>query len=280
MNKRGQVTIFIILGIVVLAIVGLLFQLRGNIFPDELTGEEAERFVSAQIEPVRFGIESCAEESLLRAARHVMLRGGINSPLDEISLSWNDTNIAFAYDGSIPRTYLPSVERVGNEIRNFMEEDLDLDSCIDEVFNSFEGVGLSINEISEMVLEAPLVTDNGLKQSISYPIELSRGDYVGNIDSLLAVVEIPVGRALRAGNAIVSCYSGDYSGYPDYNLFCNINGIPFSGYGYSYSAGEINYANQLTFSSNGLNACEEFQYVDIPVEGGEDVRFCVLLKLC
>ncbi len=280
MNKRGQVTIFVILGIIVLAIVGFVIQQRGYIGGGELDDESNEHWISSQIEPFEDGIETCVEGGLLRAIRQVLLQGGKSSPLADRSLEWGGTLIARAYDGTIPRTYLPTLTGLGIELQSYIRGDEEIAECINGVFDSFEGIGMAVSPIGDFNIGAPMISDNELKQTINYPLEVQRGDYTAIVDDLLAVVRVPVGRALRGANAIVSCYNGDYVNYPDYNLFCNVGGVTFDWWTYTFVSGETNYGvNQLTSDINFLDSCTRFHKIFLPVESEEDITFNVLFNL-
>ena len=55
-NKRGQITIFIIVAIIIIASVGLYFSLKGSLIPDK---------VPATFEPIYTQFLSCLEENSL-----------------------------------------------------------------------------------------------------------------------------------------------------------------------------------------------------------------------
>ncbi|MBT4334745.1 hypothetical protein HOD61_02920 [archaeon] len=279
MQKRGQVTIFIILGIVVLSIVGFLFMQRGAILGDELGEEELERFVGVQLEPIRTGIENCVEVSLLKSIDAVSMQGGKAFPAETISLNWGESLVAYAYDLNIPRTYFPTLYGFGNEVKKYMDLDEELEGCIESVFNTFDELDLSISEISPLELRVPLITDNQVKQEIIYQLEISRGDYVATIDNMLTVIELPLGRAIRGANAIISCHSGDYNLYPNYNLFCNIGGVSFDWFSWTVVSGENNYGNQLNSNANTIDECNKLYNIYIPTES-EAIQLSVLIKSC
>ena len=59
MKKRGQVTIFIVLGIIVLVVFGLLFALKIDFVEDLFGGESGRQFDSVDIEAVKDSISFC-----------------------------------------------------------------------------------------------------------------------------------------------------------------------------------------------------------------------------
>ncbi len=97
MHKRGQVTVFIILGIIVVALIGMLFFFRGDLIEDIFEGEGAGLFSSADIEPVKDVVQGCVEITLMDAIEHVSNRGGYNSPAISDSYSRDSYGLPIVY---------------------------------------------------------------------------------------------------------------------------------------------------------------------------------------
>ncbi|MFC1733401.1 hypothetical protein ACFL6I_24135 [candidate division KSB1 bacterium] len=67
--KRGQITLFIIIGVVILSALGLFLYLRGQV-------AEEEEFVPADIAPIKVFVDKCLEETAKDAILVVSLQGG------------------------------------------------------------------------------------------------------------------------------------------------------------------------------------------------------------
>ena len=90
MEKRGQITIFVILGIVIVAIIVLLFAFRKDIIPtSSQTGINSEMKAAKQI------ITDCLEKSAQAPVEKIGLQGGYLSPAPSTFRLWNDTQISY-----------------------------------------------------------------------------------------------------------------------------------------------------------------------------------------
>ena len=82
-NKRAQITVFVILGIVILIAVGLYFFISSETKAPSIPTPTELETVPAEFKPVRGFVESCmfqiAEEGIKKLAAH----GGYIDPLDE-----------------------------------------------------------------------------------------------------------------------------------------------------------------------------------------------------
>jgi hypothetical protein len=73
LNKRGQITIFIIIGIILVSAIVLFFLLRGGIIPG--TGEKPEKNPNAFL-------ESCLESKIREGIKIISIQGGyVSNPL-------------------------------------------------------------------------------------------------------------------------------------------------------------------------------------------------------
>src|SRR3989344_4208851 len=76
MEKRGQATIFIIVGIVVLAVIGGLFAVRAGYFDVYLNSNRNKVTVSQEIVPVQQYLESCLDDNLILGLDYLSTQGG------------------------------------------------------------------------------------------------------------------------------------------------------------------------------------------------------------
>src|SRR3989344_5681690 len=80
MKKRGQATLFIILGIVLLIAIALIFFLRGNILKTSLSPEEAISLLNSKTNPIREHIEECIDNVAPPGIKTLALQGGTLRP--------------------------------------------------------------------------------------------------------------------------------------------------------------------------------------------------------
>ena len=90
MDKRGQITVFVILGIVIVAIIVLLFAFRKDIIPtSSQTGINSEMKAAKQM------ITDCLEKSATAPVEKIAMQGGYLSPAPSTFRLWNDTQISY-----------------------------------------------------------------------------------------------------------------------------------------------------------------------------------------
>ena len=123
-KKRGQITVFIIIGMIILFSVGTYMYLREQ-------GANAPKFLQPKTPPVEAFIELCTQRTAQQAINLIGTQGGFLSIPPEIAL--NPTRYVSAIPGfggpgvpKIPfwfyrgRTEIPSIEFIQREIENYV----------------------------------------------------------------------------------------------------------------------------------------------------------------
>lgn len=136
MKKRGQITIFIILAILMVALAVLFFVLRGFI------GIGVKETVETN--PQRF-IEICAEEELRNSIDLVLSQGGFLEPKDyklhnDIKATYLCKNIGL-FDPCVNQHPM-LLNEISLELKNKIKPVVD--DCFIELKDSFEGLGYEI----------------------------------------------------------------------------------------------------------------------------------------
>lgn len=133
MKKRGQITVFIIIGIIILTVVSLLLYIQREKISGFLS--EPIETIPSQYLPVRNFVEGCVANTATQAIMLLGLQGGyLNIP--QWSIADPRASIPLTPDGNmrIPmwyyrdKNYVPSLQGMQNEITNYIGENLDL--CI------------------------------------------------------------------------------------------------------------------------------------------------------
>ena len=122
--KRGQVTYFIIAGLIVLLAVILIFSARLSFLKD-VYEEQTNKLIGvpADIKPVEDYIQGCLNDVSKTGVDFVLLQGGYYGPNNSVELDL--FKVAYWYDG---KDVSPSLETVQNEISKFIDENIV--SCI------------------------------------------------------------------------------------------------------------------------------------------------------
>ncbi len=286
MNKRGQVTIFVILGIVVVAAFVLIFFLTDISFKDELSYEEAQVFVNSRIEPFRTFVEDCAEDSAMVVLNTLGRQGGYVVPragdYDIVLSSGEDYGVlnyaAFKEDGEYTNVY-PSLERSRDEFERVLRDialdpdntDMVFGKCIDD-FDYFDD---AFDDVSYGDMDVDVDFDNKIRIRLNFPVTVERSSYETTIANYL--VEIPIDMeeihavsAMLVNNAIendgdmsqltleVSDLSSRYVDRDDHVAasFTNYNTIGVEDYN-----NEENLLFKLLYQNDGLDEDYEYRFL-------------------
>jgi hypothetical protein len=221
MQKRGQVTIFIILGIVIVAVLAFVFFIGDISFKEDLTAEEAERFVSSRIEPISVLVEGCVEQTAFDVLKNMGRQGGRIIPRAryyDVPLIGGGSSLI---DYSLIKVngeymnYDPSLAAMEAEFETFLNSvALDpgfpsgISGCIDD-FKNFEREFDNI-DTGDMSIDVEFGKKVLLK--ISYPVTLRRSSYETTLEDYYTEIPIDMGEihqvSSRLINEIIS--GGDY----------------------------------------------------------------------
>ena len=172
MYKRGQVTIFIILGILILIIVGSFFLIRS--YSEEKRVEtEAEKVQQAiqMSASVKHYIESCLDSTGKKALIFVGKHGGYY----ELP-SQSDTFFLMPYYFYDDNSHLISKEELENQISNFINNELFF--CVKN-FVVFEKQGYEIEQ--EEVNTSTTIARYKVILNVNFPVTLAKGESVRTI---------------------------------------------------------------------------------------------------
>jgi hypothetical protein len=154
MSKRGQVTIYIIVGIVILAVFSMIFFFRNELVRQDFQSELKSVVIPEQIKPVKGYIDECIEDTVIRGARVLGSSGGyLEVPEDDIprsvvnefsnSLMLGDSQVAYWYYKSannLDKTQIPTEESMEEDLEKYINENFDfcLDGLEDYLYEGFD----------------------------------------------------------------------------------------------------------------------------------------------
>ena len=168
MKNRGQLTIFIIVGIVIIALVVLIFSLKTGIIKQPLNPDT---------EKVYDFVQGCIEEEGIKTIYTIGQNGGyFSSP--EFS---TDTGVPYYYSDG--KNYMPSKEQVEKQIDLSIDEKLSL--CIKD-FVDFPDLRITQREIKTQTT----ISENNIILNVNYPISIVKGESTSLIEDF--ETEIPV----------------------------------------------------------------------------------------
>jgi len=163
MEKKGQVTLFIILGLVILIIVASLVYYKLSSTEKEMNLQEYKAEVVPEgIVPVKNLIDNCVKDISMTGMSFVMLQGGYYEPQDAINLEGFD--IAYWYKN---KDVSPSLASISNEIATYINKNLNF--CVSDITGDFSIVTVSPKSSVN-------IQNNAVYVDVDYPAIISYKD--------------------------------------------------------------------------------------------------------
>ncbi|MFH1682778.1 MAG: hypothetical protein ABIA37_03195 [Candidatus Woesearchaeota archaeon] len=174
MRKRGQVTIFIIVGILIVGIViGIIF-LSTSLTKKQLEAQEN----GLDTNSVKLFVDSCLEKTAKEGIDLVARQGGYFD-LPELSTENATTNTAYYF--YFNKSYLPSQETVKKELEKYVETQLPF--CLRN-FVDFKGLEFAVGKPTASV---------GLNQAsvsveLNFPITITKDNTQQTVENFAATI--------------------------------------------------------------------------------------------
>lgn len=163
MQKRGQITIFIIIGIIILFVTGMIFWLNGRSVTQDIQNVET---IPADTSSVQMYVEECLQSSLKKSAFFVASQGGY---YDLPEKSTKDALVNVPYYVDAEAILVPSVSIVEKSIADGI--DVYMNECIAN-FSSFTDKKI---EASKFYYDVKLMGDS-LTADLQTTIKVSEGN--------------------------------------------------------------------------------------------------------
>ena len=165
-GKRGQITLFIILGVVVLLVIAFLAYYGGI-----LKKVNVSNVLPVQLEPIRNSVSDCINKIGSDGLFLLGLRGGyinVREPLYNIG----ENKIAYAYYKGKNLTQSLTVLR--NELSDYISETLP--NCVD--LSKFTGYDITTGK----VVTSTEIVENLIRISVNYPLTIRKGATVNKLE--------------------------------------------------------------------------------------------------
>ena len=178
--KKAQVTVFIIIGVVILLTIFLVFLFREKIFYKkemvkfaELSGYPEEFKIVAE------NIDDCIQSVSKEGKNLIMLQGGYFLP--ELYLFKNELKIAYWYYKD--KDISPNLITFQSEISKYIEFALPL--CIENIWDTNNVViATETKPISNVKIK-----NNSIEIKIKYPVTVKRGNLSATLEEFTASLE-------------------------------------------------------------------------------------------
>ncbi|MFA5992127.1 MAG: hypothetical protein WC796_00295 [Candidatus Pacearchaeota archaeon] len=177
MNKRGQVTIFIIIAIVIIAAVIIFFAIKNyNVLPDQ---ENLDKIPEAQ--NIKLFVESCLKTTSETSITSIGQKGGY------FNLTSNKINI-FLYEYPVfiqnDNSYVPTLESIQTEISHSIE--YNIKDCLDD-FQQFTDQGISVS--FKDIQATTKINENYTEVTLNMPLTIKKGSSTAKISVFSTRVE-------------------------------------------------------------------------------------------
>lgn len=166
MQKKSQVTIFVILGIIIIFILALIFSLKYDILSNYF--EQKNTNVPEQIIPIDNFVKNCIKETSYDALYLIGKQGGYFI----VPKLATETNIPYYLYQN--KDYIPSREVVQSQISSYLNEELFF--CT-KSFVDFPAFQVAQKDVSTN----SMINNNEVIININYPINIKKGELTFNL---------------------------------------------------------------------------------------------------
>ena len=213
MQKRGQVTVFIVVGIVILVAFAFLFFFRGQITESTFEDQMNALTVPRQIEPVKDYFDACLKQKVQDGVFLLGEQGGyINIPEDIMPRSISNTfsNTLEIYPGAevaywyyetangIEQQSIPSITNMEKELEGYLDEEF-LD-CFYYTY-TFEEDGLEFQNPPYAISDVT-IQDNTIQVEVVADVYVTLKEVATEIERHMVIVESNLGEMYNLAKEI------------------------------------------------------------------------------
>lgn len=203
MKKRGQITVFIILGIVILAVIGGFLAFRSGFIDTYLSTSRDQVKVPSEIAPVQNYLEFCLEESVRKGINFLGLQGGYLE-LETYDKSSADqfTNVlevapgykvAYWYYEDLNKNgkiQAPSLSLMEEQLNEFVKRDFN--SCLNNL-DEFKEQGFEI-DIKNIINPEIIIEKEFIDAVIRVPVNIKKNSVSVKISRHVVMVDSSFGK--------------------------------------------------------------------------------------
>jgi len=197
MLKRGQVTIFLMVGILILFIFAGLFYIVSVLEQKGLLAETEELPETLALKTrVSSFVESCLRETAIPGIYLLGIQGGVIYPADPTKVLITESSIInYGYLNGVDQL---SVEAMEEELDLYIEENLDF--CLDD-FYPFTEQGLLIT--SKELNSESKINGEQVVLRLDYEVKIVKGEDELTLNSFSGTVPLQVGNVVEEAKSLV-----------------------------------------------------------------------------
>ncbi len=201
MKKRGQVTLFIIIGILIVASVILVLYLRGQLFFGPVTPEN----LNTKMIPIRDHVIKCMQEVSPQYIEKIGLQGGyLSTPTDTYRM-WNNETVSYlCYNvKNQPNCYNRMLTKAHMEQELQDALNLGLSQCID--MSKFQGKGYDI--VWGTRKTSVEIGDDKIIVTVKMPITIKKDEVSITEQEFISNFNYPLGRLYNIAQDMIDVES-------------------------------------------------------------------------
>ena len=204
--KKGQITLFMLLGIVILIIIGLLFFFRAQILQG-LLGNQLQKTetVPEQLRPAKDSFDNCVSQIGGNGLSIIGLQGGyITIPKDnmprgflnqfsnslEVISNINTAYWFYATSNGIQKINVPTKDQMKNDLNQYVKDNVD--ACISDQITSLSNEGFTINKKGDIKVTSNIQYQY-VELSVEYPIDVQYKGTGKTLTNYYAKINYPLG---------------------------------------------------------------------------------------
>lgn len=163
--KRGQITIFIIVGIIIVILIGFLFYIKGYNITDLKSEEQKTIVIPPQIVPIKDFINSCIKSNGADGIYLISMQGGFLNPEPYVSIK--TFKVGFLY--SDQESKLPSLQDIERDISGYVK--FKLNDCIND-FKSLKEKGFDIK--TDTIKINTIINEDSVEIIVDFPVTVEK----------------------------------------------------------------------------------------------------------
>lgn len=202
LSKRGQISVFVIIAIVLVAAVIFFLVIRPNITKPALSTEEAQKFLASQIDPIKKYTTDCIAKTYSKCVILVGYQGGYYQPSRFVASGAYALPYLVYKEGNNWVNDLPLLATIGRNIDECLTANInEIKTCLDN-FKTFKQT-MDISE-KEMTITTNSIEEYSINVDVSYPLVLTRSGVTSSLDKMPFSVPICLGQAYKTATEITN----------------------------------------------------------------------------
>ena len=204
-SKKAQVTFFIILGIIIIGLIGLIIYIRTGSFKLG-SNIEIEKGVSTslQLNVIKEYVDNCLQETSKEGLNIIGKQGGYYNIPKSISTILIGKNVTYYYSNK--KIYVPDISVIQKELSDYISDNLI--KCLD--FKEFKDKGYNIN--GKNILVETKINDKNVDITMNYPITIEKDGISANLNDFNSIINSNI----KTLNSVSSKIVNDYSKKPGF----------------------------------------------------------------